>query len=133
MSLRKKVQFYSRDFTTDVTEQADAVYTGRKLRHLRAPWLLSVTRANAGATAPGTTSLVINMRVQHSDDGSTWSDVTGWTSILVNTVGAGDQELAHANQLKEWVRVVAGTATHSTWAAGIFSLCRTVMPTALCS
>jgi len=117
MSMRKALPVYSRKVTTDETNQADAVYTGRRVRHLRPPWVLTCEASAAGTTAPGTTSILMTMNLQDSADGTTWADVAGFTTVTVTAVSTTGRR-ANANQIREFVRVLSDSS-HATWASGL--------------
>jgi hypothetical protein len=115
--LREKLQMYQKTVTTDGTVLTATGYTGRKIRHLRPPFVLSLDTSNAGATAP-TGTISIKVQIQDSDDGSTWNTITAWTIAAVSAAGTKNRQKAYANQIREWVRVTSKTLAAGTWAAG---------------
>jgi len=118
MALRKKYTVFSRSVTTDETNQSDAVYTGRKFRHLRAPWVLNVAIADAGATTPGGTNFLVRMKVEDSPDGTTWTAVSAFTHADMTTPGSATGIALYANQMNEWIRVRGASLEAGTWNTG---------------
>lgn len=117
MSRRAKVKVYSRTIVTDETAQADAIFTGRKIRHLGPPWVLSVATSNATTTAP-TTVLSFVCTVQNGPDGTTWTAVPGGlTNTAIAASGAQTATKGNANQWDEYVRVIQ-TSASQTWGGG---------------
>lgn len=117
MALRKTIQLFQKTVTTDGTVLTAAGYTGRKLRHIRPPYVLSLNTSNAGANAPqGTVEL--RVKIQDSTDGTTWNDVAAWTIDDVSAADTKNRIKAFASQIREWVRVVSKTLAAGTWRSG---------------
>lgn len=117
MSRRAKVKVYSQTITTDTTAVADAVFTGRKIRHLGPPWVLSVKTSDVNTTAP-TTVLSFVATVQSGPDGTTWTAVPGGlTNAAITASGAQTATKGNSNQWDEYVRVIQSSASQ-TWGGG---------------
>ena len=117
MALRKQIQLFQKTVTTDGTILTAAGYTGRKLRHIRPPFVLSLNTSNAGANAPQGT-IELRVKIQDSTDGTTWNDLTSWTIDDVSAAGTKNRQKAYANQIREWIRVVSKTLAAGTWRSG---------------
>lgn len=110
------VTLFSYEATTDKAALAltNRNYSGRSLRRLRPPYRL-VWKAAAGAHGfpAGTTSFLCN--IQDSDDGSTWTAITGWTvAAITGSVNTTKQKM-YALQVRRFVRVVGKTIAAATW------------------
>lgn len=118
-SRRKAITLFSYTVTTDKAAFASTnrAYAGRRLSALRPPYILSWRSANAGSTAPsGTISMLCN--IQDSDDGTTWTAISGWTVTAITAAGAKVKMKAYGSQIRKYVRVVGKTLAAGTWASG---------------
>ena len=111
MALRKAITVFDGTLAADGANNADATLTGRKVRHMRPPYKLSLVTA-AVTTIPLSATYILTL--EDSADGSTWSHV-GTTGTAT---GAGTVTFLTANQVQEWIRVQADV-TAGTWYSGV--------------
>lgn len=101
--------------TTDKTAYAltNRNYSGRRLSRLRPPYTLK-WNAVAGANGlPAGPSFVCN--IQDSDDGSTWTAISGWTVAAITGSVNNTKQKSYASQIRRFVRVVGKTISAGTW------------------
>lgn len=119
MAHREAITLFQYTVTTDKAAFASTnrAYSGRRLARLRPPYVMSWVSGNAGGTAPsGTISMLMN--VQDSDDGTTWTAISGWTVTAITAAGAKTKLKAYASQIRKYIRVVGKTLAAATWGSG---------------
>lgn len=113
------ITLFRAEFTTDKAAYASTNrnYSGRRLARLKPPYRLSWTsEVGAGGVPTGTISLIGN--IQDSDDGTTWTAVSGWTVTAITAAAARTKWKSYSAQVRAFVRVVAKTIAAGTWGAG---------------
>lgn len=109
------ITLFRYEATTDKTAYAltNRNYSGRSLRRLRPPYRLK-WMCEAGANGlPASPSFVCN--IQDSDDGSTWTAVSGWTVAAITGAVNTTKWKSYASQIRRFVRVVGKTLSAGTW------------------